>query len=97
LTDSAEARSKTADELLYDEYQLLDPDLEPDIEQTQKASSMPSTVYAGTSTTIESPLECRFQESSMGMWHIKSPDGKHWINCGDEEEILKVIKPEGPT
>ena len=97
LTDSAEARSKTSDELLYDEYQLLDPDLEPDIEQTQKASPMPSTVYAGTSTTIDSPLECRFQESSMAMWHIRAGNGKDWINCGDEEEVLKIIRPEGPT
>lgn len=97
LTDSAEARSKTSDELLYDEYQLLDPELEPDIEQTQKSSFMPSTVYAGTSTTIASPLETRYQESSKATWHIKSPDGKHWINCGDEEEILSVIQPNGPT
>jgi hypothetical protein len=97
LTDSAEARSKTSDELLYDEYQLLDPELEPDIEQTQKASKMPSTVYAGTSTTIDSPLECRYQESSMAMWHIRAGDGKNWINCGNEEEVLKIIRPEGPT
>jgi len=97
LTDSAEARSKTADELLYDEYQLLDPDLEPDIEQTQKASLMPSTVYAGTGTTIESPLECRFQESSQAMWHIRAGNGKDWINCGDEEQIMKVIQEQGPT
>ena len=97
LTDSAEARSKTSDELLYDEYQLLDPELEPDIEQTQKASHMPSTVYAGTSTTIGSPLECRYQESSRATWHIKSPDGKHWINCGDIEEATSIIQPAGPT
>jgi len=97
LTDSAEARSKTADELLYDEYQLLDPELEPDIEQTQKASHMPSTVYAGTSTTIGSPLETRYQESSKATWHIKSPNGKDWINCGDEEEVLSIIQPGGPT
>jgi hypothetical protein len=97
LMDSAEARSKTTDEILYDEYQRLDPDLEPDIEQTQKSSMMPSTVYAGTSTTIDSPLECRFQESSMAMWHIRSADNKHWINCGDEEQVMKIIRPDGPT
>lgn len=97
LTDSAEARSKTSDELLYDEYQLLDPELEPDIEQTQKASLMPSTVYAGTSTTIESPLECRYQESSMATWHIRAGNGKDWINCGDEESVMKIIQEQGPT
>lgn len=101
LTDTQEARSKTTDELLYDEYQLLDIELEADIEQTQKASRMPSTIYAGTSTTIESPLEVRYQASSQGVWLVRADGyesrsvGKNWINCGDENDIIKCLSPKG--
>lgn len=103
LTDSQEARSKTTDELLYDEYQLLDIELEADIEQTQKASRMKSTIYAGTSTTIESPLEVRYQNSSQGVWLVRAPGfeshsaGKGWVNCGDEHDVLKCIAVKGFT
>jgi hypothetical protein len=101
LTDTQEARSKTTDELLYDEYQLLDIELEADIEQTQKASRMPSTIYAGTSTTIESPLEIRYQASSQGVWLIRADGyesrsvGKNWVNCGDEHDIIKCMSLDG--
>lgn len=101
LTDSQEARSKTTDELLYDEYQLLDIELEADIEQTQKASRMKSTIYAGTSTTIESPLEVRYQNSSQAVWLVRAPGfeshsaGRGWINCGDEHDVLKCMAVKG--
>lgn len=101
LSDSQEARSKTTDELLFDECQLLDPELIPDIEQTQKASRMPMNIYAGTSTTIESLLETKYQSSSQGVWLIKAPGfhsktaGKGWLNCGDEKDIMRCIHTDG--
>jgi hypothetical protein len=101
LTDSQEARSKSTDELLFDEAQLLDPELLPDIEQTQKASRMPGTIFAGTSTTMESLLEARYQESSQGVWVLRLPGfeshsvGKGWLNCGDENDVIKCISVEG--
>lgn len=101
LTDSQEARSKTTDELLFDECQLLDPELVPDIEQTQKASRIPGNIFAGTSTTVESLLETKYQASSQGVWLVRAPGfvsksaGKGWINCGDEHDIIRCIRPEG--
>lgn len=95
LTDTSQARSKSSDELMYDEYQLFDIDLEPDIEQCQSVSKMPMTVYAGTSTTIDSPLEYRYQEGSQAHWVVKSPNGKDWLDFGDPELMAKMIRPEG--
>lgn len=100
LTTAAHIRGKTYDEINYDEYQLFDPDLEGDIASIQKTSEMPTTSYSGTSTTVDSPLETRFQESSQGYWHIESPHvgGKdRWIHCGDQTQILKMISPTGPV
>lgn len=101
LTDTSEARSKTTDELLFDECQLLDTELLPDIEQCQKASRMPVTLYAGTSTTMDSFLETNYHFSSQGVWVIPAPGfesksvGKGWLNCGDQEDVIAGIQPEG--
>jgi hypothetical protein len=103
LTDTQEARSKTTDEALFDECQLLDPDFLPDIEQCQKASRMPTTIYAGTSTTTDSLLETKFLESSQAAWLIRAPGyhsnsvGQGWLNCSDKDDILKAIQPQGIT
>ena len=96
LSDASDARSKTSDCTYLDECQLLDANLLPDIEQCQKASKMPMTVYAGTSTTTDSLLEITYQESSRGAWHIHCGCGEV-INCGDKEQAVKMIQPEGPT
>lgn len=103
LTDTAEARGKTSDELLFDEAQLLDPYLLADIEQCQKASLMPSTVYAGTATTVESLLETKYMDSSQGYWFVRASGwksetaGENWINMGDQKDILAMMTPRGPV
>lgn len=100
LTTAAHIRGKTCDEVAFDEYQLFDPDLEGDIMSVQKTSKMPTTSYSGTSTTVDSPLEIRFQESSQGYWMIESPHlsgAKRWIHCGDQVQVLKMISPSGPV
>jgi hypothetical protein len=103
LTDTQEARSKTTDEALFDECQLLDPDFLPDIEQCQKASRMPSTIFAGTSTTTDTVLETKFLESSQAAWLLRAPGyhsnsaGQGWLNCSDKDDVLKAIRPMGLT
>lgn len=83
--------------------QLLDPDFLPDIEQCQKASRMPSTIYAGTSTTTDTVLETKFLESSQAAWLIRAPGyhsnsaGHGWLNCSDKDDVLKAIRPMGLT
>lgn len=97
LASPAKLRGKTFDELLFDEYQLFDMDFERDIEQTQRVTAMPVVTYSGTSTTLDSPLESRYQGSSMGTWHCRSGDGRTWLDFGDKDEVLKMIQPKGLT
>lgn len=101
LSDTQEARSKSAYELLYDECQLLDPDFIPDIEQCQKAYNTPITIYAGTSTTVDSLLETNYQDSSQACWLLRAPGyesksaGRGWLNCGDQEDVMKAMSIMG--
>lgn len=97
LTDAGHMRGKTCDELLYDEYQLFDIRLEAEIRQLQRNTKNPVTIYSGTSTTIDSPLENRFQASSGGVWMLRSPNGKDFINCADPVQVLKMIRKDGLT
>lgn len=96
--NSLNARGKTVDEVLLDEVQSLDPTLLEDILYTQTTSSTPSTIYAGTAMSIDTLLEAKWQDSSMGVWYVKSPDGKHWLNFYDPDTLFAVCsKPSGPT
>lgn len=97
LENVSQARSKTTDEILYDEYQLFDIDLESDIYQCQSASETPMTVYAGTSTTIDSPLEFRYQQGSQAQWLVRAMDNKNWLDFSDAETLIKCVKPQGIT
>jgi len=97
FTSVSHLRGKTADEMLYDEYQLFDTSFEDDLEQVMKASPLPVRVYSGTSTTIDSPLEARFQATSMGTWHIRCTCKQSWLDCNDRELMLKTVRPLGPT
>ena len=94
LTSASHMRGKTTDEILYDEYQLFDMRLEAELKQMQRVTKTPVTIYSGTSTTIDSPLESRFQESSGGIWHIRGPSGK-MINCGDAKTVLSMVREDG--
>ncbi len=93
LTTAAHIRGKTTYELLYDEYQLFDVSLEGEIDQTIKSSPAKVRIYSGTSTTVDSPLEDRFEKSSQGFWFVKGSKG--YINFGDEEQVKKMIRPDG--
>lgn len=95
LTTAAHIRGKSTDELIYDEYQLFDVDLEGEISQTQKASDLPVTIYAGTATTVDSPLADRYDSSSKATWWIKDGRGRRSINCGDKDILWKCMRPEG--
>jgi hypothetical protein len=97
LTSAHPARGKSASELIFDEVQQFDSQLLPEIQQIQKASKMPMTTYAGTSLTTTTFLETLFANSSQGMWHVRAGNGKDWLNTGDVETALKIIRPQGPT
>jgi hypothetical protein len=93
-----DARSLSADEDIFDESQHMDPEFEVVIDQTLKASKIAARYYAGTSLTTDTFLEAKYQEGSKGTWHVPTKNnagGREWVNCGNAEEILECIKPEG--
>lgn len=70
--------------------QNMNPDLVPEILKTQQMSKTPMTVYSGTALTTDTLLEQRWLMSSQGCYHVRSGDGKHWINLHDPDELWKV-------
>lgn len=97
LTTAEHIRGKTTDILIFDECQGFDPELLPQILYTQTTSKIPAQLYTGTALSIDTLLEARWQASSMGMWHCRAGDGKHWLNMYDAETLFKVCDhPEGP-
>jgi hypothetical protein len=94
-TTAAGIRGKSTDELLFDEFQHFDPELELEVSQTQAASELKITIYAGTSLTTDSALEQRWNESSQGSWVMRCGCG-HWSIPLPEFDVMEMIRPEGP-
>lgn len=92
------ARGKTVDEVLIDEAQSFDASILEDVLYTMTTSKIKSTVFAGTALTIDTLLESKWQDSSMGIWHVRAGDGKTWLNMYDQDTLFKVCSsPQGPT
>lgn len=96
-TTGAPTRGKTTIELLFDEIQQLEPELVSEITYTQTTAKYPTIVYAGTALSTDTLLEDRWRQSSEGIWMIKSPNGKDWIDTSDKELLMKICSnPYGP-
>ena len=96
LTSADVVRGKSTDELLFDEYQNFDPELELEVLQTQSASEMKITLYAGTSLTTDSALEGRWNESSQASWVMKCSACSHYNIPLPEFGVMDMIQPVGP-
>jgi len=96
-TSVSDIRSKSADEIIVDESQHFDATFMPEVEQVLRAGQMKSKLFAGTSLDFSTFLEAKYQSGSQGTWHARAMDGKNWINCGDPDEVLKIIQVDGPT
>lgn len=92
---ASDIRGKSADEVLWDEAQNFDPSFLPEVEQVLRVSEVPCKLIAGTSLTIETFLETKYQQGSQGQWHIFCERCRSWWNCSDEEQVLPMIQPEG--
>lgn len=88
-------RGKSTDELLFDEYQNFDPDLELEVIQTQSASTMPVTIYAGTSLTTDTALEHKWSISSQGIWVMRCPSCNHFNMPLPDHNVMDMIQPAG--
>lgn len=69
---------------------------EIEIDQIQRASEMPVTIYAGTSLTTDSALERKYQASSMASWITQCGACNHWNVPLPEYNVLDMIQPKGP-
>jgi hypothetical protein len=94
-TQSSSARGMSTDELLYDEYQNFDLSFEPEIDEIQRASEMPVTIYAGTSLTTDTALEAKYETSSQGVWVMKCDSCNHENVPLPEDGVMDMIRPEG--
>ncbi len=95
-TSSAPARGKSADEVILDECQGMDPSLETDLMQVLNDSDIRIRLYTGTSLTTDTLLEARYLEGTQGTWHIYRGDNPHdAIDCGDPDQIIPCIKRDG--
>lgn len=91
-------RGHSGSEMIIDEAQNFDPSFEAVIDQCLKVYRLRARYFAGTSLTTDTFLETKYQNGSRATWHIPTTDntGKRvWVNCGDEETVVKCIKPEG--
>lgn len=96
LTDASKIRGNTARELNLDECQDFDAWLLPEVMQCIKATDRPVELYTGTSTTPESFLEQRYQESSKGVWMIPSPaGGGKWFSLNNPDILDDIISIDG--
>lgn len=92
------AEGVVASNCTLDEIQSLNPDHLEDILYTLTDSKMPTKIFAGTALSIDTLLEAKWTDSSMGMWHVRAMDDKHWLNMYDKDVLFKVCSnPQGPT
>lgn len=78
--------------------QGMDPDIIPELLYVQTTAQYPSTIFAGTSLSIDTLLEAKWLASSQGMWHVRAGDGTHWLNMHDQDTLFKVCdNAKGPT
>jgi hypothetical protein len=96
LSNASDARSKTAGEIIFDEYQLFDTNLEAEVRQVQRSSKTPITLYTGTSTTIDSPLEIRYLEGSQTTFRVQHGCGAD-LDFSDGDTCLSSIQDQGLT
>jgi len=95
LENSAPARGKTVDENHFDEYQQFNESLELDVLQTQKASKFKTRIYTGTATVLDSPLSCKYDLSSGGVFHIICPVCGGRTDMGDKQHAVECMRIDG--
>lgn len=94
-TQVSNIRGKSADELLFDEYQNFDPTFEPEVSEIQSASSNPVTFYAGTSLTTDTALEEKYSSSSQGVWVMRCDSCNHDNIPTPEHGVMDMIQIKG--
>jgi len=94
-TQVTNIRGKSADELIFDEYQNFDPEFEPEVSEIQSATETPVTIFAGTSLTTDTALEDKYEKSSQGVWVMTCGSCGHENIPLPEYGVMDMIQPRG--
>lgn len=96
LTDPSKARGNSVPSVSIDECQDFDPEHLPEIEQVQKAfPDSRTTVFAGTSKSLDTCLEAQYNLGSRGVWHIPCSCPKKFHPMDDPEIIPGMMTVDG--
>lgn len=89
------ARGIPANEVIYDEAQLMFPEVMAVVNATMNASPSGHIITcAGTPLTNANILSRRFREqSSRSHWAIKCPQCSHWNIAAEEYDLMAMIGP----
>lgn len=93
LLDADRVRGISADRLVIDECQDMDPDHIPIIREVMSHSEWDITWHTGTPKTDDNALEKLWLDSSQAEWFIPCRACKHWNIPGKEYDLLKIIGP----
>lgn len=93
-TDANRARGINANEVGYDEVQLMSPEVFPVLQQVMGGSPYGEyETYAGTPLSKQNPSEKLYQKSSMSEWMIRCRYCGYDNVAGYNYDLLKMIGP----
>lgn len=96
-TSPDRARGIYADRIDFDEIQDQMTDCVNVITESGTNSPWNFTRYTGTAKTVDNTIEKLWQSSSMFEWTMKCPGCGHWNQPTVENDVLSMIRVEGPS
>lgn len=93
LLDADRIRGVSADRILIDEIQDMDPDHIPIIREVMSHSQWGISWYTGTPKTEDNTIESLWQRSSQAQWFIRCKRCNHWNIPCKEFDIVEMIGP----
>lgn len=94
LKDANRARGVQANEVIYDEFQLMFRDVLYVLQSTMGASPYGEyEMFSGTPLSFGNVLNTMWNDSSMGEWVIKCPWCNYYNVPSYEKDLVKMIGP----
>ena len=93
LLDADRVRGISADRLIFDEIQDMDPAFIPIIREVMSHSKWSIQWFTGTPKTEDNTIEGLRKRSSQAEWFIKCQACNHWNIPSKEYDILEMIGP----
>lgn len=91
LLDAERIRGISADKLLIDEAQDMDPSFVPIIKEVMSHSKWALTTYTGTPKSLDNTMEHLWKKSSQAEWFIKCQSCNHWNIPSLEYDVIAML------